>query len=74
MIEQLRELGWDGPIRAICSTPEVTMETAGGPEVVEGVYCSYPVDFDGAPRTSPSRWRGSGTSTARTIPATSPRC
>ena len=48
-IKQLRELGWEGPIRALCNLPQVTMETAGGPEVVEGVYCAYPVDFDAGP-------------------------
>ena len=48
-IKQLRELGWEGPIRALCNLPEVTMETAGGPEVMEGVYCAYPFDWDAGP-------------------------
>jgi len=57
-IKQLRELGWDGPIRAICQMPEEIMQTAGGKEVVEGVYCLYGLDFDqGPPHITPEMVR-----------------
>jgi len=48
-IKQLRELGWDGPIRGICQQPQQMMDTAGGKDVVEGVYCISGIDFDQGP-------------------------
>ena len=47
--KQLRELGYEGYVRGLCNSPEVTIETAGGPEAVEGLYCIYAVDWDGGP-------------------------
>ena len=47
--KQLRELGYEGYVRGLCNSPEVTIETAGGPEAVEGLFCIYAVDWDGGP-------------------------
>jgi len=57
-IKQLRELGWDGPIRAICQMPKEIMDTAGGKANMEGVYCLYGMDFDqGPPHITPEMIR-----------------
>ena len=49
MVKQLRELGWEGPIRGICVEPATSIKTAGGKEVYEGVYCAYGLDWDARP-------------------------
>ena len=49
MIKQLRELGWEGPIRGLCPQLKVSFEIAGGPEAYEGTYCNFGLDWDAGP-------------------------
>ena len=49
MVKQLRELGWEGPIRGLCPQLKVSFEIAGGSEAYEGTYCNFGLDWDAGP-------------------------
>ena len=49
MIKQLRELGWDGPIKTLCGQLENSMKIAGGVDKYEGVFCNFGFNWDAGP-------------------------
>ena len=49
MVKQLRELGWEGPIRGLCPQLKNSFKIAGGPELFEGMYCNFGLDWDAGP-------------------------
>ena len=49
MVKQLRDLGWEGPIKTLCGQLKTSIELAGGIEKYEGVHCNFGFDWDSGP-------------------------
>ena len=49
MVKQLRDLGWEGPIKTLCGQLQNSIEIAGGIEKYEGVHCNFGFDWDSGP-------------------------